>query len=477
MIKASMHAQRLRIVVVHPFWGFWVHTTAPSLREDRLALARRIAESLASDFEVGGVADFDSVEEGSATGRRLGASAPDVILVLQTMAVPSAYTLGFLDELADVPVVIWALHEQGLVGDDFDHGSITAEGATVGAPMLVNILSRRRRPFELVLGRLTDDEVRQRLERALRQAAIASRLRRSRIARVGRSQEGYLHVDVDDGELSAAMGMTVVRLEPAEFAERYAQVADARVRELEGELRSGWRAEGEIPTDSLARSLRAAVALEDLSDAHSIDGGAFNCHVPQIRFGEQIGITPCWGLGRETSRGRPWTCTGDILTAVAMQTTKRLGGAALYHEFEAIDYATGEVVIANSGEHDLAWLAAGEQPRVRLNGWFCGRDPRCGICAVFEPPAGPATVVGFTPHPDARGGFRYVVARGELTKRRFPHTGTVNGSFRFASGPVEEAWARWASAGVNHHSSATPGDLADDIVAVARHLGIEAVLV
>jgi len=41
--------------------------------------------------------------------------------------------------------------------------------------------------------------------------------------------------------------------------------------------------------------------------------------------------------------GKPFTCTGDILTAVAMLTTKRLGAAALYHEIEAIDYESGEV--------------------------------------------------------------------------------------------------------------------------------------
>jgi L-arabinose isomerase len=219
------------------------------------------------------------------------------------------------------------------------------------------------------------------------------------------------------------------------------------------------------------------VALEDLVADHALDAGAFNCHVPQFRFGEPIGIAPCWALGRSTSAGVPWTCTGDILTAVAMLVTKRLGGAAVYHEIEAIDYATDEVVIANSGEHDLAWLAPGERPRLRRNGWFCGKDPHCGVCAVFEPPAGPATLVGFTPHPDARGGFRLVAARGELTERRFPETGTVNGAFRFRDGPVEEAWARWASAGVNHHSSATPGDISDDVATVARHLGIEAVIV
>ncbi len=129
-------------------------------------------------------------------------------------------------------------------------------------------------------------------------------------------------------------------------------------------------------------------------ERHDLDGGAFNCHVPQFRFGDEIGIAPCWGLGRLTTMGMPFTCTGDILTAVAMLVTKRLGGAALYHEIEAIDYATGEVVIANSGEHDLAWLDPGERPRLRRNGWFCGTDAHCGVCAVLEPPPGPATLVG-----------------------------------------------------------------------------------
>ena len=40
---------------------------------------------------------------------------------------------------------------------------------------------------------------------------------------------------------------------------------------------------------------------------------------------------------------------------------------------------------------------AGARPRLRPNGWFCGKDAHCGVCAVFEPPAGPATLVGFTP--------------------------------------------------------------------------------
>lgn len=468
---------RPRIGVVSPYWTLWEHTAGPSFRADRLALARAVADELADVVEPVDVLEVDGAEAGAEAGRRFAALEVDAVLVVQTMAVPAAWTMAALDAVPRSPVVVWALHETGLVEGGFDHGSITTQGATVGAPMITNLLSRADRPFELILGRHGDPSTQVRVRDALRLAGVARGISKARLGRIGRPLDGYAHVDVDDAALRAATGIELVSIDPDEVVARFGEVREDDVQALEAELRRDWAIEREPEPDDLDRSLRAALALERVVDEHGIDGGAFNCHVPQFRFGEPIGIAPCWALGRLTSGGRPFTCTGDIVTAVAMLTTKRLGGAAVYHEIEAVDYATGEVVIANSGEHDLAWLAPGARPRVRPNDWFCGRDPHCGICAVLEPPPGPATLVGFTPHPAARGGFRFVAARGELTARTFPETGTVNGAFRFADGPVEAAWARWATAGVNHHSSATPGDLSGDVVSVARHLGIEAVIV
>jgi L-arabinose isomerase len=226
----------------------------------------------------------------------------------------------------------------------------------------------------------------------------------------------------------------------------------------------------EIDGDELARSLRAALALDDLIERHRLDAGAMNCHVPEIRFGEEIGITPCFGLGRATSRGVPWTCVGDVLTAVAMLAGKLLGGAAQYHELEAIDYETGELVIASSGEFDLGF-GDGRTPRLIRNGWFAS-DPRCGACACFSGPAGPATLIGFTQVGD---GYRLIAAEGELTGRAFPATGTANGGFRFARGL--DGWTAWCRAGANHHSSATPGAFGDAVEALGRMAGIEAVRV
>lgn len=468
---------RPRAGIIHPYWTLWEHTAPPSFRSDRMALARSMADDLVATIDPVAVDEIASAEDGAAVGRKFAGLDVEVVLVLQTMAVPAAWTMAAIGALPGVPVIVCALHEGGLAGQ-VDHASITTQGATVGAPMLSNLLSRADRAFDLVLVRRSDPEGFARLGRALRLAGIARRISQSRLGRIGRPLDGYAHVDVDDAALRSATGIELVSVDPDEVVDRYRAIADADVRALEADVRRDWTLVGDLDEgQTLERSLRAALALEAVVDAHDLDGGAFNCHVPQFRFGEPIGIAPCWALGRLTSGGRPFTCTGDIVTAVAMLTTKRLGGAAIYHEIEAIDYDSGEVVIANSGEHDLAWLAAGERPRLQRNDWFCGTDAHCGVCAAFEPSPGPATLVGFTPHPRSRGGFRYVVARGELTARRFPDTGTVNGAFRFTDGPVEAAWGRWARAGVNHHSSATPGDLSADVVAVANHLAIDAVVI
>ncbi|HZO63329.1 MAG TPA: hypothetical protein VFB35_10160 [Gaiellaceae bacterium] len=385
-----------------------------------------------------------------------------------------AYVAAALREVPDLPVVVWTVHRECRVPADFDHAGITSEGATVGTPMLTNVLVRSGRPFRLVVGLVDNGEVVEAVADALRRGAAATRLRRARVGRVGPVFQGYDCVDADDARLRAAIGLEPVRIEAAELRELYLGVDPRRVAELERETRELYDVEPAAEGDTLERSLRAACALDDLVERYRLDGGAINCHVPELRFGEEVGIAPCFALGRQTSRGIPWACAGDVVTAVAMLTLKLLGGAAQYHELESLDYATGELVVASSGEHDLAF--AGERPRLIRNLWY-DSDPHCGACACFAAPTGAATLLGFTELDAPAPGYRFVAARGEFTGTRWPRVGTPYGAFRFHSGLATEAWARWCEAGANHHSAATPGDLAGAVEDVARFLGVDAVLV
>ena len=464
-----------RAAVVSPYWAFWEASAGgPALREDRRTLLTDAVAALEAAaggaLEVACTGLLDSPEAAGVLADGVDADL-DVIVVVICMAAPPTHGLGFCDRFDGVPVVVWSVQRSRNIRAGFDASDITSAGTAVGTPQLTNMLARSGRPHEIVVGALDDAACHVRLGRAVHLAAVASALSRARIARVGQPPPGYACVDTDAYALRHATGIRLVDIEPAELRRRWCEVDSATVERLRVEVEAV--AEVAVSWDTAGqRSLAGAAALESLDDELGVVAGAMNCHVPDLRFGAEVGVTPCYGLGRETSRGIPWTCAGDVLTAIAMVVGKRLGGAALYHEVEVMDFDTDEVAIANSGEHDLAWCRAGERPRLQPNPWYAD-DPLTGASMWFELPPGPASLIGFTPHAAEPSGYRFVVAEGHITERSLPRNPTVGGVFRFAGDAgVAESWRAWAAAGVNHHSSASPGHLAADVATVARYLGV-----
>ena len=281
--------------------------SAPTGSTSRAAWPRRSSDA----FEPVVVAET-RVHRGRAAPRARSSrrSGCRRVLVLQTMAVPSAYTLALLDALPGVPVVIWALHETGLVDGDFDHGGITTQGATVGAPMLTEPCSRGRAArSSWCWGAWTTRSTLGRVRRGA--AARGGGLAGSGGRGWGGSAppiDGYLHVDVTDDELRAGLGIEVGPRRPRRGRRaRTARWRRARCAALDAEVRAGWDVRGGRRRGQSRWSGRCGRRSRSRTSSreHRLDGGAFNCHVPQFRFGDPIGIAPCWGLGRLTSMGMP----------------------------------------------------------------------------------------------------------------------------------------------------------------------------
>ena len=176
----------------------------------------------------------------------------------------------------------------------FDQSDITMLGSTVGTPMLTNVLGRRGIPFELVVGSTADTSVVDRLARVLHAGAVARLVSRSRIARVGRPINGYDCVDIDDKALRAATGVELVPIGPAEVRDRYLGVSDISV--VEGEIEAGFE-DVTGPTEGRTRSLRLAMAMEELDSAHRLDAGAMNCHVAGHQVRPRSGRDPLLRFG------------------------------------------------------------------------------------------------------------------------------------------------------------------------------------
>lgn len=462
-----------RVAVVHPYWDFWAGSTPFELEESREGLLDRALGHIERHATIvwSGLVDADRVP---GAIEEIGRTDPDVLVVLQSMATPPAVTTRLLDQFATLPLVVWTLRDAGAVDAGFDHSDVTAEGATVGTPMLTSILVRSGRPFDLLTRPMTDPRVDEDLGACLRAAVAASQLARARIGRVGAPIDGYSSVDLQPSRLTDAVGPTLIDIGPDEYLDTFLAVAKNDVHEEGHALLESYRVAPGIRTEEVDTAVRCAIALERLVAAHDLDAGAFNCHVPQIRLGTDIGIAPCFALGCSTSSGVPWTCSGDVVTAVAMLAMKALGAGAFYHELEAFDSDSGVFVLANSGEHDVSLAAADTPLDLVVNPWYPA-DVR-SLCARISPSEGPATLVAFA-QLDQPDSHRFIVAPGRFIEPGFPATGTSNAAFVFTGSDAADSWRRWCLAGANHHGVATTGDLVAPLQRLANHLGTDVIVI
>ncbi len=443
----------MRIGVVHPFWSFWAEAGGPGLEQAQAEVAGRADRALG---RLGQVIWSIRVEPGEPSRPT---PPVDIVVVAVAMAAPPDPTLGVLDRFPGVPVLLWAVLPAAAVPAGFDHAGIVGNGGTVGLPMISAQLTQQGRAFDVVVGPVEASASStgsvavgpEDLATAVRAAGAAARIRGARIARVGDALPGYEFTGVSPTAL-ARLGIEVVDLPAAELGERTRRAL----------------AEGPASVGTASRAERAAVAYEaaltGLVTEHDLAAGTLNCHVAELRFHPGLRSAPCRALGTATTSGKPWTCTGDLSTALAMLVVASLDAPTLYHEIETLDLAADVAVLANSGEHDnrfdLAESAAADNP------WYPDHPTAIRRGTIT---AGPAALVACRSVGEA---LDLVVADGDFTGQGWPATGTVNAAFRFSSGPVDQAWRRWCLAGVSHHACATDHRLAADLERVVRYLGL-----
>ena len=145
---------------------------------------------------------------------------------------------------------------------------------------------------------------------------------------VGRPLGGYDFVLPPESELER-LGIDIVAHTSEELAEHCDRLMDSDVAGLRAELSEQF---GAVTTElGLDAALRYSVALREIVLGDGASAGAVNCHSPAIRGNSRFGeVAPCFALGRETSCGRPFTCTGDVNTSLAMLIVASLSLAGTF---------------------------------------------------------------------------------------------------------------------------------------------------
>lgn len=459
------------IAVAAGYMPFFNEIMPAGYPADRDAYGRSMADACEAAGAVSYLGLVDSEASGHAAGQALGALGADALLLAPTMATPAAYLWNVTQPHPDVPVVVWAAYETGTIAPAYDMVALCRHSQNVGALMVGNMLSRHGRPFAVVAGERDDPLVRAELADTLRVAALAGRLRTARVGRLGRPLDGYANVDVDPGALRAATGIEIVDVPLAEWNTALAAVDDGAADRLVAEVGSRATLDDGGAPDAVRAAARMAVALREVAADKALFAGALNC---RGAFGVANDVVPCLGclaVTHTTSLGTPFACTGDLITAIAMAIGKALGGAALYCELDAIDSSRDAFLCANTGEGDYGWSETPAQCRVFASGADSGRRaPGCSVRQTLRP--GDATLIGFSPRAEARGGFALLAMEGEVLDPPEVALTVSSAWFRADTRPMRRAFGRWAEAGATHHGALVPGRHAARLELLARFLGI-----
>lgn len=392
--------------------------------------------------------------------RALAAAKPDVLLLVPAMATPPA-ALAAMARKAGVPIVIACGHELADVGPDYDMRALCRHSTNVGATMLVSMLRRGAgAPPILVTGFLDEGAFHDRLAMAVRAAALAGRMDGLRVGRLGAPMPGYDHIGLSDAE-GTCSGLIIVDVSAADWAARVKAVPDTVIRDF---VRDGLRHLVSPSTridegEGLDRAARIALALDALAGDLALDCGSLACRGP-YGVGLENGAIGCLATSLMTGTRRPFSATGDLLTAVAMLAGKVLGGATLYCELDAIDRPSGAFLVANTGEADLAWCPDGGRVAIRDAGDLSGRAAP-GVVLSHDLSPGPATMLGVTLDRSLSDRLGLIALEGDTLTHARTALKVMQGWFRTRGGQPISAFEGWANAAATHHGALSRGHLAE----------------
>ena len=458
---------RLRIGYL-PFYVDYYESICPKLPSEKQEIAQRCAETLAGHGRViwnGRL--IGDVETATETGRALADENPDCVVIFTSIAVFGGIPWAAIKQLR-APILIWNAQAIDRVGDGYNMVDIVRNTSQIGSQALANTLLREGRAFKVVTGYEKSDATLSQLGRYFGVIRAVKAICSAKLLAVGETFPLMTDIAVDESDLARRIGATVQRVSNEELTKRYLFMPELEVEEGYRRMQTDFAME-ELSEDEARRSVRLSLALNSFVEQYEADAGSLNCHGDVCLRNPAIGVTGCYSLGMQNSLGRPFTCTGDLPTAIAMVLLKSLTGIAMYTEVQVMDEDREAVVIANSGEGEDGIRREGYPATVRGNTNFTGSHGR-GASFAYPLRAGPATLVSFTP---TRDSYRLVAAEGEILEEALPDAGALAGFFKFSHTDLVSGYTKWLEAGVVHHAATSPGHWNREIRQIAQFIDKE----
>ena len=400
--------------------------------------------------------------------RDFGKAGVDLIVTLHLAYSPSLEAADVLAG-AQQPILMLDTTPDKNFGPEADPKRLLANHGIHGLQDLACMLRRRGKAYTVVAGHLSNPETMERACALARGARAATKLRGMRVLRIGSPFEGMGDFQVADPELHEALGIHVDQISPGALLDDVQQVTQEAIAHEMNDDKAAFLVE--VDPEVHERSARLGLGLRRYLERGGYHAFSMNFLAFDIEEGP-LSTVPFLECSKAMGRGMGYAGEGDVLTAALVGALNTCIGPASFTEMFCPDWEGGAVFLSHMGEFNPA-LAA-EKPRLYEKDFPFTKtqNPAALACA---PRPGVATLVNLAPGPGGSFGLLVVPVEilGDGAHPDF--TNWIRGWVKPAM-PLETFLEAYSYHGGTHHCALVLGDRRNELRAMGRVAGLEAVV-
>ena len=208
----------------------------PALRErvekDIATLHGRLAQDL--DIVFPGMAD--TLDAAESAGQALAEAGVDIVIVAEGTYLPDFMVLAALEHVPNAKVILFNTQSGASMSPQDVYEDTLRNSALIGIAQLSGTFRKSGRPFQVVVGEISEAACYERITDLVRAQEIAKRLRRFNIGLVGHVFRGMFDLEFDRGQVRGCLGPEVITIQAEHLVDIWREIQDSEVSEATKQL-------------------------------------------------------------------------------------------------------------------------------------------------------------------------------------------------------------------------------------------------
>lgn len=451
------------------YFEYWRMFSA-EFKQNVIGDLENVANRLRRDFDVVYPCVVDTLDAAEVAGREFAANAVDVVLVVEGTYLPDFITLHALDFVPNAAVIMFTTQAEEDISPNDDYETLMRNSALIGTAQLSGTFQKIGRPYQIVVGSITEERPYTEISMMIRVRLVAQRLKSVTIGVIGHVFRGMYDLENDKARIMGTLGPDVIYVEMSHLLGQWNNVTDEETAEAARGIASRFKMRGTSAED-LTRSCRLGIALERLMDHLKLDG---LCFLGQHYIEKEVGAPARIGASMILDKGNHMVASeGDLAGLVMMQAMAWLSGnPPLQAEWGQYDASHNAVFIVGHGLASSSLASSDEAISLTRSPEEWGFEGS-GANMEFILKPGQVTMAHLLNTPK---GWQMLISGGESVDYPCLPCDEIHGLIRVGM-PVKDYLVRIQSKGVPHHVIVVHGDICRELELLAQAMGIESFLV